>query len=254
MAKKPLVTSWGGEADWYKTLLEQKGTYQKEVILPNLLRLLSVKRGDRILDLGCGTGFFSRAFAAEGAKVVGVDVGPELIQKAKAVTKPPVIYHVGSADKLSFLNSKSFESIVIVLALQNMERAQEVIGECSRVLVPGGRMFIVLNHPAFRIPQASGWGWDEEKKVQYRRLDNYLSESKVKIEMHPGSDPSAITWSFHRPLQYYFKLFAKNNLHVLRLEEWTSHTKTPHGPRAKAENRARVEFPLFMCLELQKPA
>jgi len=56
-------TSWGKVADWYDELLEEKtGTYQTEVILPNILRLLDLKKGETILDLACGQGFFSREF------------------------------------------------------------------------------------------------------------------------------------------------------------------------------------------------
>lgn len=251
--KKPQTsTSWGKEADWYQDLLAQEGTYQTEVILPNLLRVMGIKKNQTVLELGSGTGFFARAFAKAGAKVTGVELGAELVAKAKSITKPAVAYQVSSAESIPFIKDASVDTIAIILALQNMEKVHEVLKECARVLKPGGKLCVVLNHPAFRIPQASGWGWDEQKKVQYRRVDRYLSEMKLPIQMHPGSDPSAVTWSFHRPLQLYFKLFAKNALAVVRLEEWTSHTKTPHGPRAEAENRARVEFPMFMCLELIK--
>ena len=83
-------------------------------------------------------------------------------------------------------------------------------------------------------------------------MDRYLSESKVGIQMHPGQNPKDVTWSFHRPLQYYFKALGKCGLAVTRLEEWVSHTRTPSGPRAEAENRARAEFPMFLCLEVVK--
>ena len=60
-------TSWGGVAGWYHSLLEHEGgTYQKTVILPNILRLLNIARGEAILDLACGQGFFSREFHKKG--------------------------------------------------------------------------------------------------------------------------------------------------------------------------------------------
>src|SRR3989344_4304285 len=85
-------------------------------------------------------------------------------------------------------------------------------------------MLVVLNHPAFRVPKESSWGWDPAAEgVQYRRVDRYLSESKEKIQTHPsagsGQVPSAgsgrvprpedYTISFHRPLQFYFKAFTQ---------------------------------------------
>ena len=60
-------TSWGNVADWYDDLLESsQETYQSEVILPNLMRLVKPATGLTVLDLACGQGYFSRAFAAVG--------------------------------------------------------------------------------------------------------------------------------------------------------------------------------------------
>ena len=110
----------------------------------------------------------------------------------------------------------------------------------------------MLNHPAFRIPKESSWGFDEKAKVQYRRIDRYLSDIKAKIDMHPGTKRSEQTLSFHRPLQAYAKALFKQNFSVRRLEEWSSDKKSEKGPRADAEDRARKEIPLFLALEAQK--
>jgi len=249
MAKQP-KTSWGHVAQWYHSLLEEKDdTYQKAVILPNLLRLLAIKRGETILDLACGQGFFAREFFKRGAKVVGVDIAPELIKFAKKISPQAVNYRVASADRLNFLANQSVDKIVLILAIQNIENVKGVFEECSRVLKSDGRLFIVMNHPAFRIPQSSSWGWDEQSKIQYRRIDRYLSEAKVKIKMHPSDESSEYTLTFHRPLQFYFKLLAKAGFAVTRLEEWISHKQSQQGKRAAAENLARKEIPLFLFIE-----
>lgn len=161
------------------------------------------------------------------------------------------------------------DAVIIVLALQNIENLNGVMAECSRVLCPGGRLFLVLNHPAFRIPKKSSWGFDpvtirladspsevhsvdEKKQIQFRRLDEYISESRAEIQMQPGKVSSAATVSFHRPLQTYFKSFQKNGFAVTRLEEWVSPKKSDPGPRAVAENKARKEFPLFLFVQAEK--
>ena len=141
------------------------------------------------------------------------------------------------------------DAAVLIFAVQNIENPREVFAECRRVLTRGGRMLMVLSHPAFRVPQGSEWGWDTAKKIQYRRVDQYLSESKVKIQMRPGENPKEHTITFHRPLQFYFKALGKNGFRVRRLEEWISDRTSQPGPRAKAETLARHEIPLFMALE-----
>ena len=63
---------------------------------------------------------------------------------------------------------------------------------------------------------------------------------------------TAATVSFHRPLQYYVKALAKAGFVIEKLEEWTSLKESTSGPRAKAENDARKEFPLFLYLGVKK--
>lgn len=247
---KKISTSWGKSAEWYDETIAKDDSYQNKVILPNLLRLMEIKPGEKILDVGCGTGFFAAEFLKAGAKVTGIDIGEELLVIARK-NFPKAEFRTASAEALPFENG-IFDKAVFVLSLQNMADMKKAISEASRTLKTNGKIFFVLNHPAFRIPGESSWGWDSEKNVQYRRLDSYLSEKKSKIQMHPGARPNDFTYSFHVPLQYYFKLFNKNGLVVERLEEWTSHTKTPTGPRAAAENRARAEFPLFLALVVDK--
>lgn len=242
-------TSWGEVAGWYDELLSQEGTYQKDVILPNLLRLLEAKRGEAILDLACGTGFFANEISKKGAKVVGVDIAKELVEIAKKKVSQGAEFFVSPADNLPFLKKESLDKAVIVLAIQNIENMKGVWEECARVLKPRGKLLVVMNHPAFRIPRQSSWGWDLEKNVQYRRIESYLSESKVGIDMHPGERVANYTVSFHRPLQLYFKTLHKAGFSVGRLEEWNSHRRSEPGPRAQMEDRARKEIPLFLCLE-----
>ena len=262
--KKAKSTSWGGVAHWYDTLLAGDDTYQAKVILPNLLRAMSDKKGspttfegkslagNKVLDLACGQGFFARAFFQEGADTTGVDLGKQLILIAKKESPKEIKYFPHSAEDLSLFEDHSFDKIAIVLAIQNIEAPHKVFKECVRVLKPHGKLFIVLNHPAFRVPKASAWGYDEEAKTQYRRVDSYMSESKVEIEMNPSKRGGPTTVSFHRPLQYYFKTLANSGFVVARLEEWLSHRESEFGPRKKAEDRARKEIPMFLFLEVLK--
>ncbi len=266
-------TSWGAVANWYDEMLEDsKDSFQAKVILPNLLRIVDPKPGMTILDVACGQGYFSRAFAEKGAKVVGCDISPELIDLAKKNSPKETDFHVAPADSLNFINkdsSTAFDIAVIVLALQNIENITGTLSECARVLKPGGRLVVVLNHPAFRIPQSSSWQWDMNSSTespfekggarragdfsrQYRRIDSYMSEKRLDIDMTPGEadqHKKKFTVSFHRPLQSYFKAINKAGFSVTRMEEWISHKKSQEGPRAVEEDRIRKEIPMFLCIE-----
>ena len=245
-------TSWGGVADWYDSYLEtNKDSYQEKVIAPNLLRILDIKKGMNIADIACGQGFFSRKYKSAGAIVTGVDISSELIEQAKKYSKD-IKYFVSPAHKLSFLEDASFNVVTIILAIQNIKELHETLQEVKRILAPGGRLVLVLNHPAFRIPKRSSWGFDEKEGIQYRRIDGYLTEATHSIVMHPGKEKSEETISYHRSLQTFFKTFSKNGFVVSRLEEWLSHKKSESGPRQKAEDLARKEIPLFMMIEARK--
>ncbi len=250
-------TSWGPVAEWYDKHLEKSGdTYHEKVVHPNLLRMLGDIKNKQILDLACGQGVFSRILADHGANIIGVDLGKELIDIAEKKNEKyafKIHYFHSTSDDLYMIKDASKDIVVCVLALQNIQKLQETVNEVSRVLKNGGKFFIVLNHPSFRNPQHTHWGYDENEKVQFRRVEEYLSESKVKIDMTPGSrDEKKFTVSFHRPLQVYVKAFSKYGFAVTRLEEWVSHKASQSGPRKASEDKARKEIPLFLALEARK--
>ena len=248
-------TSWGNVAGWYDDLLEKSpDSYQEKVILPNLLRIVDPKPGQKILDLACGQGYFSRILAKNGAQVTGCDISAELIDLAKKNSPKEITYFVASADKISENSaiensaanitgdnstSGGFDTAIIILAIQNIEDMRATFIESAKLLDKDGRLIIVINHPAFRIPQSSSWEWDAKDHKQFRRVDSYMTDQKIKIDMAPGSKSKNSTISFHRPLQSY-------------LEEWISHKQSQIGPRAQEEDRTRKEIPLFMCIEARK--
>ncbi len=251
--KKKVSTSWGSSSKWYSDYLEEgEDTYQRKVILPNVLRILAPKKGMRVLDIACGQGFFSRAFSEAGAEVTGIDISKELIAEAKRLSPPTIPFHTAPADALTFAKENSYDAATIILAIQNIENMQGVFTESSRVLTKGGRLVLVMMHPAFRIPEQTSWGYDEEKDVQYRRTDRYLSQSRSVLSVHPSKKESPVTISYHRSLQDFTKALTKSGFAITRLEEWISHKESQKGPKKLAEDTARKEIPLFLMLEAEK--
>ena len=219
-------TSWGNVADWYRSHVGGDDTYHSKVVAPNLMRMVAPKEGKLILDIAA-----------------------ELIQHAEA-QGGGVRYFTASADKLSFAQDGVYDVVVAVLTLQNMERIEPVMKEVARVLKKEGKFIFVLNHPAFRVPKKSSWGWDAAAKLQYRRVDGYLTATKEKIDMTPGKrEQKEYTYSFHRSLQDYMKGLAAAGFAISRIEEWISHRESEQGPRKEAEDVARKEFPLFLAVE-----
>lgn len=249
---KQTETGWGKVATWYDSHLKDDDTYHAQVVVPNLVRLINLKKSQSLLELGCGQGFVLEKFLQLSKKLTGVDIGKELIDIAQKNNKD-IAYIVGSAEDQQILADNSFDVIIIVLAIQNMKNLNLVASNLSRLISPNGKVFIVLNHPAFRIPQNSHWTYSADKKVQSRTMDMYMSEKEISIDMNPGQkENKKITPSFHRPLQVYSKSFNKHGFAISKIEEWISHKVSQPGPQAQAENTSRKEFPMFMCLELQK--
>ena len=250
--KKTTTTSWGNVADWYEEHLQSGDTHHERVIAPNVLRLLEPLRGKPLLEIGCGEGYFTRVLRAEGHSVVGSDIAKPLIQKARA-KDPQGAYHVATAEKLTFAADGIFAGVLAVLMLQNVEHVEMTLREVSRVLAPRGVMLMILNHPTFRIPKRSSWGFDAAQGVQFRRLDGYLSASVSAIDMHPGAKGAReVTYSHHRSLQDYAKALRTAGFVITKIEEWVSHRESGAGPRKAAEDTARKEFPLFLMIEAMK--
>ncbi len=245
-------TSWSPVAKWYSDIVGEGGHYFHEhVILPNLKKLLDPKVGESVLDIGCGQGVYARTLM-HNVDYTGIDSSKDLILEAKKLTKNSKhVFYVADATKGLPVPSESFDHAVCILAIQNMKDGASVIANISTSLKQSGDLLIVMNHPCFRIPRQSSWGVDETQKLEYRRINRYLSPLEIPINSHPGLSDSPMTWTYHQPIEYYIKALEKAGMVVTDLEEWTS-DKVSVGKAAKGENRARAEFPLFLAIRAVK--
>lgn len=243
-------TSWGQVASWYGKHLREEDTYHGEVVFPGVLRMLQLEKGERVLDVACGEGSFAAYVAGAGCTYLGVDVAAALLQQARKKNIRGAEFVAGNAKELVRTTSpKTFDAATCILALQNIDDLPSVLAGVARAVRKGGRLVVVLTHPAFRVPRQSGWGFDDKRSLQYRRVDAYLSRNEVQVMLNPSKGMRSVkTYTYHRPLQDYVEALAAVGLVVDGLEEWTSHRQSDSGPRAKAENRARREIPLFMAI------
>ncbi|WP_312874719.1 class I SAM-dependent methyltransferase [Actinomadura litoris] len=102
-----------------------------------LVDLLDPQPGERVIDLGCGTGTFSAEIAERGAEVLGIDGNPDMVAQATAL-HPGLSFIVGDAH--DFTTSESFDAVASNAALHWMTRdPDQVIGQVHAALRPGGR-------------------------------------------------------------------------------------------------------------------
>jgi SAM-dependent methyltransferase len=106
--------------------------------------------GMSVLELGCGTGYFTRELARSGAEIVAIDVSPELLEIASAnCSVPNVGYEIQNAYELSYPDAV-FDSVVGSSVLHHLE-IERAVREIYRVLKPGGR--ISFTEPNMLNPQ-----------------------------------------------------------------------------------------------------
>jgi ubiquinone/menaquinone biosynthesis C-methylase UbiE len=250
-----IPTDWSAVADWYDQLVGEAGSeFHQHVVLPGALRLLAAAKGQSICDIACGQGVLCRMLAERGVEVTGIDAAEPLVRLARERGPAHIRYAVADARDLSFLAAGQFDAVACLLALQNIHPIAPVFGEVARLLKQSGRFVFVVMHPCFRGPKETSWGWDEQAKVQYRRVDRYLLPRKAPIVAHPGQKTGEYTWTFHEPMQTYVRAAHHAGLLIDALEEWPSHKQSSSGPRAAAENRARKEIPMFLAMRAVKIA
>jgi len=256
IAPEPAANSaWEGQAGWYDQHQGQSGAdlYQS-VLLPAVLKRLATKKGQRVLDVGSGQGVLSRALAHLGVDAVGVEASPSLLAAAQQRAGPHESYILGDArDLAAVLPGQSFAAAAALMVLQDLDPIVPVMQGVAKLLAPGGRFVFALTHPCFRQPKRSSWGWDDDQRQQFRRIDGYLSLYQTRIATHPGAQPGSPeaalqTISTHRPLSAYIEACGNAGLGIIGCEELTNPRRGTKGTRFAAEDLAAREIPLFLVL------
>lgn len=121
-------------------------------VADSLLRAAGLQPGERVLDVGCGTGLIARRAAeavGSNGSVTGVDLSAEMIDHASSLPRPegaPTDWRQGDAIALPFADGE-FDVVLCQLALMFVEDRPAAIGEMHRVLTHGGRVVISTAGP-----------------------------------------------------------------------------------------------------------
>jgi SAM-dependent methyltransferase len=176
-----------------------------------------------VLELGCGTGYFTSELVRSGSEIVAIDVSPDLLELARAQhSAPNVRYEVQNAYAMSYPDA-SFDSVVGSSVLHHLE-IQPALREIHRVLKPSGTIF--FTEPNMLNPQIA-----VQKNVPW-----------VKRKLGDSPDETAFfRWPLRRSLE-------KNGFREIRIEpfDFLHPALAPRfiGP-AQAINRVLEKMPVI---------
>ncbi len=204
---------WDEHAQWWiDGFTNGADPEYEEQIIPLALEELAGRQV--ILDVGCGDGQISRALAAQGSHVVGIDPTQRHVDVATERGGGPS-YLLGSASELPVPDS-SQDAVVACLVFEHIDDMDSAVSEVARVLKTGGQFSFFLNHPLLQTP-GSGWIDDHiiDPPEQYWRIGPYLVETESIEEVERGVHIRFI----HRPLSRYINALIACGLTIERMLE-----------------------------------
>lgn len=244
-------TTWEPVSAWYDKKLKHSGDWaHTNIVIPKTIQMVSLSSGSSLLDLGCGQGILARSIP-KTVSYIGIDIAPSLIASAKIRDQNKNHQYVVGDITKPLPTQQAFTHVTCILTLDNIKNPMDVMQQAFTHLQTHGVFVFVINHPCFRIPRQSSWGIDQQNKLQYRKINRYLSPLEIPITIHPGASTSPVTWTYHYPISQYSAWLKETGFEIDSIEEWTS-DKDSVGKAAKMENRARSEFPLFLTVKAVK--
>lgn len=115
-------------------------------ITDQTLALMDLQAADRVLDLGCGTGWASRRMARVAGEVMGLDVADEMLRRAEKASSAfkNIRYVWGSAESIPTADNY-FSKVLSVESFYYYADQGKALDELRRVMSPGGKLFILIN-------------------------------------------------------------------------------------------------------------
>jgi SAM-dependent methyltransferase len=233
---------WEQHAQWWQDrFTDGVDAEYEEQILPIVEGFLAGY--GRVLDIGTGEGQVARRVAATGAgPVIGLD--PTVGQLEVAVARGGGVRYARAAAERLPVASGSIDAVVACLVFEHLPDHEAPLREVARVLRPGGRFVLLLNHPLLQTP-GSGWIDDHILEEQYWRVGPYIHDDRTLEQVAPGIDLPFM----HRPLSRYVHVMGEVGLLIDDMDE----PPPPPGFLAAAqEYRDAASIPRLMLIRARR--
>ena len=211
---------------------------------PALRAMLPNMRNLKIVDLGCGFGWFCRWAREQGAaQVLGLDVSENMLARAKAATLDAAItYERADMERLD-LPEANFDLAYSSLALHYIEDVAELLANVYRALVPGGHLVFSTEHPVYTAPTNPGWLIDAQGRKTWP-IDRYLVEG-LRTTDWLAKD----VVKYHRTIGTTLNHLIRSGFTITHVEEFCP---TDDQIAAKPELEEERERPMFLLFAARR--
>ncbi len=226
----------------------QTNDFRMYYIMPNTIGKFGDVKGEKILDLGCGEGGYSRELAKKGAIVTSIDCSEEPLEYAKKKAEEEQLeikHYMRNSNNLYGLEDNIFDDVLSSMMIMDVEDLNGTLKEIYRVLKPGGKVFISMLHPCFKPPVEHKW-FSNDGEIQVIVKDYYNpTEWNGSIT---GLERTVVYR--HKTLSEYVKFFVKNGFILLDMDE-----PIPTEEQIKMSHRIEwlTKIPMYLFMELVKP-
>jgi SAM-dependent methyltransferase len=211
---------------------------------PALEALLPDMMDKRVIDLGCGYGWFCRWAEDKGAsEILGFDVSERMLARARLEAGSERITYQQADLETLVLQQAAFDLAYSSLAFHYVENLGRLFSTIHRALVPGGRFVFSIEHPIYVAPRHPGWQADKSGRKIWP-LDAYLVEGpRVTDWLAPGVVKQ------HRLMGTTLNLLIQSGFVVAHVEEWRpSDEQIAERPEFAEE----LERPMFLLVAARR--